>query len=426
MILSGIVFATFAVLLFALARVSSFKVADTLFVHFDAFAINIPHQFGSPLVTQARPIGGFFSLIGGIVFITITLVLILQRAANNVTIQRSVVVLNAKASKVAAALPVFSAEPWGAGLQVRIMASGDGSACASATWSATNVGWKFSSTASCSGSASSQLVFSCADCDISAASSISISLHYSCQSLFIEAAAMDAEGAITSYALPIEETTAAPGSLLSTITWTLPTLLSVVNSTISPSARGFTLTDASHLVTSQALSTAVGSGGLAVLPTVSSVTIMIALPLNTFYALSLLSETQSIISLFTSIIGLAGIFGLFGTMLGMAEFIGKKATTLKRAKITVVPTEKAVVERDYVDFVSTDNPPHTSAADTKINISPNSSTTEASTEKTAAVGAVEGDDNSLKRASLNVENTLRGAGSTIAGMRPGYPPNGPF
>ena len=364
-IVSGIVFASLTLLLFAAARMSSSiaTAADALLIRFDAFALSVPRRFDYPNDLKPRPIGGVFTLIGGIAFATLALVLILQRAADNINIQRSVVVLDTLAAAAAAALPVFSSQPWGAGLQVRITASGDGDICASgATWSATDVGWRFTSVASCGGSAASQLIFSCADCVLSALSSISISLHYSCQSLRIEAAAMDGSGAVTAYALPLRETTAAPGSLLSSIMWTLPILLSVVNSTVSPSGRGFTLTEASHLVTSQTLTAAVG-GGLAVLPTASSIGIKIALPLNTFYAVTVLSEKQSIILLFTSIVGLAGVFGFFGTLLGATDYAAKLtlcALPCARKTITGVPNEKVAEggrgEGIDISITATDNP----------------------------------------------------------------------
>lgn len=245
--------------------------------------------------------------------------LVLQRAADNVNSQRSVVVLDAASANLLSALPVFRAAPWGGGLQVRITASGDGNVCASgATWSGTDSGWALTRTAACGRTAASQLVFSCADCVLTPDSTLSVVLPYSCQSLLVEAAAMDGAGAVTAFALPAVETTAMPGTLLSSISWTLPTLLSIVNSSISPSARGFTLTEATHAVVSSPLDDAEG-GGLAVSPNAASVTITIVLPLNTFYAVTVLSEKQSFTALLSSIVGLAGVFGFFGTLLGLVD-----------------------------------------------------------------------------------------------------------
>ena len=321
-IIAGVALASLALLVFAAARASSTvaAVADAALARFDAFAQSVNGAVDAPLKRRPRPIGGTCTLLGGIAFVTIALTLGLQRAADNVAAVESVVALTDARRAAALALPVFSAAPWGAGLQVRVTASGDGGVCASgATWAATDAGWALSRVATCAGSGASQLVFACADCALTPTSSLSISLHYSCQSLLVEAAAMDAAGAVTAFALPAAETAAAPGARLSTISWTLPTLLSVVNSTVSPSARGFTLTAASHAVAAAPLPAAPG-GGLAVVPTAAAVRITIALPLNAFYASTVLSEKQSITALLSSIVGLAGIFGLFGSLLGAADY----------------------------------------------------------------------------------------------------------
>ena len=321
-LLSGIAAASLAVLLFIASR--AFAAVDRVLASVDAFALRLSSDRGAPLDLKARPIGGTFSLLGAIAFCTLALTLVLQRAADNVNSQRSVVVLDAGAARAAAVLPVYSAAPWGAGIQVRITASGDGGVCASgATWTATDVGWTIARTPSCGGSAVSQLVFSCADCALTPTSSLSISLHYSCQALLVEAAALDGAGVVTAFALPTGETTTKPGELMTVISWTLPALLSVVNSSISPSARGFTLTAASHTVASVPLVAGKG-GGLAVVPTAASIAITIALPLNTFYAVTLLSEKQSIAALLTSIVGLAGVFGFFGSLLSVTDAVSSR------------------------------------------------------------------------------------------------------
>lgn len=328
-LLSGLACAALAALLFAIGRVSPVvaPTVDALLVRFDAFAQSVPRQLDRPLDRKARPIGGTFSLLGGIAFVTLALSLVLARAADNVNAQRSVVVLDAGAAAAAAALPVFSAAPWGSGLQVRITASGNDGACASgATWAATDAGWTVARTPSCGGAAVSQLVFACADCVLTPMSSLRITLPYSCQSLRVEAAAMDGAGVVAAFALPVAETTAALGTLLATISWTLPTLLSVVNSSVSPSARGYTLASSTHVVTTTALAAAAG-GGLVVSPSDAAVVISISLPLNLFYATTVLTEKQSIAALLASIVGLAGVFSLFGSLLSATDVVAEMART---------------------------------------------------------------------------------------------------
>jgi hypothetical protein len=276
----------------------------------------------APLNHKPRRVGGACTILGGIAFVTLALVNILQRAADNVSIQESVVALTDARFATSRSLPVFSAAPWGAGIQVRIFASGDGAQCASPLRSPSNAGWKLRATTLCGGSGASQLVFSCADCTTAESElTLDVALHYSCQSLLIEAGAIDGLGVVTSFAIPAAKTAGSSGTLLSSITWSLPTLLSVVNSTVSQytSARGYTITSGAYAITPQSLPTAVG-GGLAIIPNSAAVSIKISFPLNTFYSTTLLSEKQSVASLLSSLIGLAGIFGLFGSLLAASDF----------------------------------------------------------------------------------------------------------
>ena len=338
-IISGITFCLISILLFSIAHFlppSLIFVTDFLTVflkRFDAFskAVTGPSP-GAALINKPRRIGGACSILGGISFLTLALVLTLQRAAKNVNTQRSVVVLDDTASLAAASLPIYSAPPWGSGIKVVITASGDNTACAiPITWSAVDLGWAYKSTVSCAASGASQLVFSCSDCVFTSASAIDITLHYSCQSLLIEAGALDGSGVVTSFALPTSKTVATGGSLLSSISWTLPTLLSVVNSTVSPSYRGFTLTSGPSNINSQLLLPTANGDGLIVTPNTASVALHIAFPLNTFFSMTILTETQSITALLSTIVGLAGIFSLFGTLLRVIDVAS--AYSCKRTKL---------------------------------------------------------------------------------------------
>ena len=344
-IVSGITSCLFSLALHAVAHAHPplGGTVDIVLKRVDAFARSVTGPApGAPHGTKPRRVGGTFSLLGGISFVTLALVLILQRAADNVSSQESVVALTDARLALARSLPIFSATPWGAGVQVRISASGDGDVCSRPiAWSPGGAGWVMTSTPCSAGV--SQLVFSCSDC-IGTLPSLTVSLHYSCQSLLVEAAALDGSGEVTSFALPAGETVASPGVLLSEISWTLPTLLSVVNSTVSASSSGYILTSGQHSITTQSLS-ASGSG-LAVVPSTSLVLIKVSFPLNTFFALKVLTEKQSITLLISSIVGLAGIFGLFGTLLSVTDvvlsFLGR---VLKQSsKLTGPETEIAQPE----------------------------------------------------------------------------------
>ena len=305
---------------------------DAAFELFDAFSLStIPFPLaakpGIPLAFKNRSIGGIFSILGGITFLTITLVLVLQREADNVSRQESIVTLTDARRTAALELPVFStsAASWDSGIQVRLTASGDGDVCFSEMqWAATEASdWNLTATPLCGerdGSVS-QLVFNCPDCSkLLPTSSLSVTLPYSCQSLLIEAAAMDATGVVSSFTLPYKETLAAPGEIITNVSWSLSTLFSVVNSSVgsSSSTRGFTLTELSHTIVSQKLKRV--DSGLALNP-LSKVTVVIAFPLNTFYSLTMLSEKQSITALLASIVGLLGVINFFKSLLNSSDWV---------------------------------------------------------------------------------------------------------
>ena len=271
------------------------------------------------LGSQQRGIGGLCSVLSVITTLTAMLVLVLQRDADNVSRQESVIALTRARLDEALSLPVFSDATLGSGVQLRITAAGNGGVCASnVTWSATESGWALVPSTQCGEGSVSQLVFSCSSCVLSPTSALKIALPYSCQSLVVEAAALDAAGVVTYFVLPLAETRAASGEILSNISWSLPALFSVVNSTVSPSARGYILTDFSHKVASQNL-TRVDSGVGLLNPT-ATIELTVSFPLNTFYTLTVLSEKQSVAMLLSSIIGLAGIIGAFRGLLGVHEY----------------------------------------------------------------------------------------------------------
>lgn len=278
------------------------------------------------IVYRARAVGGAFTLMGGISFATIALVLILQRAADNTLVTNSIVTATYSRLAFGNALPAVNTAPWGSALQLRVTASGGSSStCATPlSWSASSSdGWIMTSTTSC-GSDVSQLVFSCTgSCKLTPASDtepplLIVTLPFSCQSLLIEAGAVDVSGAFTSYAIPVSMTVATPGVLLSSISWSLSTALSIMNSTVSPSFRGYAIVGSSKpTVTTQTLSS--DASGLRISPLASAVTLRVAFPVGNYADLTVLTEKQTILQLFASIIGLGGIFSLFGSLLSMVE-----------------------------------------------------------------------------------------------------------
>lgn len=312
---------------------------DFAFSKVDAFAMIGPVGVGESPRRRPRAAGGAFALLGATAFLTVTTVLVLQRAANNVSVARSVDVLDAAQLAAASALPFAAAPPWGQGIQVRITASGEPGACAAPlAWGGAGLAagaWALAPprSAPCGAApTSAQLVFSCAACTLTAASALEVTLHYSCQSLLIEAGALDANGTVVALALPPAETRGAPGALLATVTWTLQPLLSVLTSSVpaQASARGYTLSGSAHAVATAPLAAA-ADGAALVAPAAASVRVRVALPLQPFFQNVVLTEKVTVTALLTSIVGLAGIFSLFGTLLGVADEAAKLggATTLK-------------------------------------------------------------------------------------------------
>ena len=208
-------------------------------------------------------------------------------------------------------------------MQVRVTASCNVGALAAAPgFVATEAGaWVAATPATCdAATGTAQLVLRCADCGgLSATSSLSFALPYSCQSILLEVGALDAAGAVSSFATAAA---APPGARLASITWALPTLLAVINSTVSTaaSARGYTLTSVPAAVATAPL--APSCRGVAVAPAAAAVAVSISFQLATIYTQTTLAEKQSVTALLAAIVGVAGVFGLFGSLLAGLDVAG--------------------------------------------------------------------------------------------------------
>ena len=356
-ILVGIISALLVLFLLLLSR--SFPRLNAALASIDSFSKNGVVGVGEPLRNAPRANGGAFTLLGGIAFATLTSVLALERSANNVNANRAIDVLGATQLAAIAGLPFASAPPWGAGLQIRVTASGEPGLCAAPlAWSFRGLdagAWALASPAAappppCGASAptSAQLVFSCPACTLTAASSLDVTLHYSCQSLLLEVGALDANFTVTSLTLPPASTRGAPGALLSSVTWTLQPLVSVLSSSVASAAssRGYALSGSTFEAVHTPLASSSGGAAL-VAPLAASVRLRFALPLQPFFLNVVLTEKVPLSSLLTSIVGLAGIFSFFGTALGSMESVA----TLKR---------RVVVRRGAMAKVASSRPPSAS------------------------------------------------------------------
>lgn len=214
----------------------------------DAFLLAVPVKAGESPVARPRAVGGLFTVLGFIALVTMSLTVILLRAANNTRTVKSVDVLDGASRSAAKSLPELPAKPWGSGVQVRITASCDASAGgATLAWASADAQkWTFTN-ASCGAPANGveQLVFACVGCVLTPESGVTARLHHSCQSLVVEAGALSAGGAVSAYVMSAEDSAASAEGRLTSVTWTLAALLSVVNSSVPTpvSSRGYILLD---------------------------------------------------------------------------------------------------------------------------------------------------------------------------------------
>ena len=199
-----------------------------LFAGLDNFSRVGYVEDGQPIVRRKRARGGAFTLLGVTALLTMVLVLIFTRASNNVASIRAANFMRDDDEKSLKTLPFYSAAPFGAGVQVRVMAAGNPGACSSLlSWESNKpvkasaapggAGWVNTFTPNCGGTGVAQFVFTCAACDFESLSNLQLTLDYSCQALLVEAAAIDAEGVM--YRVPIsgDVTRASKGSLLASV-----------------------------------------------------------------------------------------------------------------------------------------------------------------------------------------------------------------
>jgi hypothetical protein len=221
------------------------------------------------------------------------------------------------------------------GVIVRITASGEPGACAaplevpvgaglsSGSWSV------IAETASCgnAGGAVSQFTLGCTSCIFTPQSTLSFSMHYSCQSLLIEAGAVDSSGILLTASISPSLMVPPSGSLLSSVSWTVAPLYAMLNDTASgqtasletavgQSARGYGLISSASGVTMTPLVNSTG-GGVFIAPISSSIYINVALPLERFIISTKLTLKQSVLQLLSSIAGFQGaVFSIFGLIFG--------------------------------------------------------------------------------------------------------------
>ena len=312
-----------------------------------------------------RPQGGACALLSIVALLTLVLVLVLQREANNMLSVLAANFLRPSDAAFALTLPFYTSPSWGAGVQVRVMAAGNAGACgALASWEARGFKggapseWSHRAVPDCGGTGVAQHVFQCASCVFTSTSALVMTFDWSCQAFYVEAGSLDATGQVYSDVMSAELTRGAQNAAISTLETFDGLYLSMVNDTASPamSVRGYALAagknPSSHAPT--IVTTTKTSSGIsyyfpnASVPTIEgcngtcagmwdpalfpNVTLIMNLELNTLFTINTLSEMVSDTALLSSIIGLTGIVGLFGQALKYYDKAREKGNEVLRRR----------------------------------------------------------------------------------------------
>jgi hypothetical protein len=306
---------------------------SAIFKQADAFAFDHLPVSKMPQIFRPTMMGAFCNVTGAIVFLTAVTLIVLRFAGDNS-------VLTSALDSVTLTNNPFSASvPWAspladAGLvpflaastsvQVRVFAQRELGCYTTLTWAANDEGggaWvKDPGVADCgAGDGRSLLTFSCIACSFSSTSSLTFTLPFSCQALFVEVIAVDAIGTLQSVALPASVASAvvsAEGSaLLNSVSWSVGLEASFYNDKIAvTTARGFRLL--------QGASTAIRvkyAPNALLLPLPAAVTVKIELPLQLAFSATTLTTRQTLVELLISIVGLVGIMGAFRFLFIFAE-----------------------------------------------------------------------------------------------------------
>ena len=283
-------------------------VEKRIFPWVDLFALkgHVPVE-ASP-VNRPSCVGAMLSLLAVVSLAVLGLFLYLARSENNTLAQNSLGVLKLSTWvdtegwrwKTA---PLAGLTSPVQGIVVRVHASGEPGACALplagalSTSGTTGGSWSLSSsTPACGLHGVSSFSLTCGpSCFFSSSSKLSFALHYSCQSLLLQVAAVDAQGKSTLLNLPAALTQGAPESFLTAIEWGVGPLYSIVNDTVGDaSVRGYQAVDLGSSVSTTRLVNASGGGGVLIAPLASAISVKFAFTLETFVSVTTLTQIQTI------------------------------------------------------------------------------------------------------------------------------------
>jgi hypothetical protein len=303
---------------------------DRLLKGVDSFSLAHIVPAGSPLLNSPTALGGACTLLSLVAFFALSSVLVLQYTFANVVVQTALNTLlssNPFSPSVKFAAPA-AASPLAAtlrgGVQVRVYGQ-EGLGCNALAEGSPALadGWDIGPPTAC-GDGRTLLVMSCPACAFTAASTLQFYLPYTCQAFFMEAAAVDSLGVVNSVAFPPAASAATQAALLSSLTWTVQVLGTILQDKIkSEATQGYQL----FVTASGAATTPVGAS---IIPSLASIAVTIALPLQPTYSATLLQPRQTLVELFSSIVGLLGIIGLFRILFLLTEYAQAVAAERKR------------------------------------------------------------------------------------------------
>jgi hypothetical protein len=297
----------------------------------------------------STPLGGACSLLALTVALTYAAYLAFLYATDNTLVARSLDALSAAAWGAAAplpwaplaALPGGSALPPRAALAVRLTVSGEPGACgtlqgggplwaglASGAWVALP---PLPACGADGGARVAQHTLACVGCAFTPRASLSLLLHYSCQTALVEAAAAPPypRGALSVVSAAVAASGA--GGHLRGVEWDVGPLFSVQwdNVSAANSAKGYELTRSDVALRRAALAPAAAGGGgggggggaplLTIQPLGGAVNYTLLLPLASTYTVTVLTQRVPWTQLLANIVGLSGVLGLFGSLFSVCE-----------------------------------------------------------------------------------------------------------
>jgi hypothetical protein len=158
---------------------------------------------------------------------------------------------------------------------------------------------------------------------------------------------VDAQGVVSSVVFPPTSSVATTDSLISSLTWTVDVLGTILKDSIKATdTRGYQLSVSSAAVNLVPL-------GTTIIPAQALVSLTIHLPLQNYYSSVLLQPQQTLISLLSSIVGLLGIIGLFRIL-----FLATEATLqrVSKRRLSAAPLASGTAAQQDEPSVGQTNP----------------------------------------------------------------------